>query len=106
MVIAGIKLLKGRRNGLKWSNGYAWASLSAKAINLILAVTVVLPAMTAMTDDLMRDSGVPAGAENVLSGAMLGGMIGSVLISCVYPVLTLVLLNRPATKAWFASRPR
>lgn len=105
MIIAGVRMLKKRRDGLKWSNIYAFSSLGAKSVNFILALTILVPAMSDMTEGMMHGARVPGGAKNMMSGFMAGGALGGVLISCVYPILTLVLLNRPACKAWFNSRP-
>ena len=103
MIIAGIQLLQKRKGGLKWSNTYAWSSLGAKVINLILTVTIMVPAMQEMTQGMLAKSPAPAAFSGIMSGFMAVGAIGGIVVSCVYPILTLVLLNRPATKAWFAS---
>ena len=103
MIIAGIQMLRKRRNGLKWSNIYAFSSLGAKFINLILALTILIPAMREMSEKMMGGTRLPGGTQNIMSGFMAGGALGGVVISCVYPILTLVLLNRPTPKAWFAS---
>lgn len=102
MIIAGIKMLKKHKDGLKWSNGYAISSLLSKVVTMVLSVTIMLPAMREMTRDLTAGSHLPGSAETMMSGFMIGGAIGGVLVSCIYPVLTLVLLNRAAPKAWFA----
>lgn len=102
MIIAGIQLVKKRKHGLKWSNAYVWSSLGAKFVNLVLAATILVPAMTEMTRGMMANSHVPDSFSNIMAGAMAGGAIGGVLISCIYPITTLVLLNRPLTRAWFA----
>ena len=103
MIIAGIKLVKKRHDGLKWSNRYAFSSLAVKAINLVLTVTILLPAMREMTRTVIGDSRVPAGMSGFMSGAMAGGAIIGVVLSAVYPSLSLILLNRPYIKAWFAA---
>jgi hypothetical protein len=105
MIIAGVQLLKNRSNGLKWSNAYAYSSLGAKMINLILTITIMLPAMQEMTRGIIGNSQMPGSVSGIMSGMMVAGAIGGVLVSCIYPVLTLVFLNRPATKAWFAKQP-
>lgn len=103
MIIAGIQMLKKRRNGLKWSNTYAWSSLGAKLINLVLTLTILVPAMQEMSRGIMAQSRVPDSASNIMSIFMAGGAIGGVVVSSVYPILALVLLNRPAVKAWFGT---
>ncbi len=106
MIIAGIQLLKKRRNGLKWSNTYAWSSLGAKLINLVLALTIMIPAMQEMTQGMLANSKAPSAMSGIMSGFMAVGTIGGVVVSCIYPILALALLNRPATKAWFATLTR
>lgn len=104
IITAGVTLLKKRRSGLKWSNRYAIASIFMKLVVAILTITITLPAMKEM-----MQSQVPAGASTGALGAMEIGMIGGaligVLLPVIYPALTLVLLNRPATKDWFSNRP-
>ncbi|MEO5711915.1 MAG: hypothetical protein ABIT37_00355 [Luteolibacter sp.] len=103
MIIAGIKMLRNHKDGLKWSNIYAGSSLTAKAVNMILAVTILIPAMREMTDGITGGSHMPGAAKTMMGGFMAGGAIGGALIACAYPLLTLILLNRAAPKAWFAS---
>lgn len=100
MLIAGIKLLKKRASGLKWSNRYAWASLAGKVLNLILAFAFTFPVMQGMTE------GMPGGAASPgISGSiMVASTLAVTLATCIYPILTLILLNRPNTKAWFAAQ--
>ena len=54
-------------------------------------------------------SGMAPGAASPGVGAMesvmLASMIGTAVITLVYPVLTLILLNRPNVKTWFANQP-
>lgn len=101
MLIAGVKMLKSRRDGLKWSNRYAWTSLAGKAINLILVITYSIPAMKEMTDRVGGSTPMPGFFGPVMAASMIVG----VLITCTYPILSLILLNKPATKAWFANQP-
>jgi hypothetical protein len=105
MIVAGILLLKERKNALKWSNAYAWSSIGTKMINLVLTVTILVPAMQEMMSGITKSTPMPGPATDVMSMVMAGSAIGGVLISCTYPILTLVFLNRLATKEWFAGRP-
>ena len=102
MLTAGILLLKKRQSGLKWSNRYAWTSLVGKVINAVMIFAFILPASKAMTDQLSKGSPMPAG---LMEGIMLGSMVIGLIISCIYPILTLVFLNRPNVKTWFANQP-
>ena len=101
ILIAGIKLLKKRSSGLVWSNRYAWTSLAGKVVTLILTFLYTIPAMREMA----VDPALPAAAQSVMKSTMTIGAVIGVLATCIYPILTLVLLNRPNTKAWFAAQP-
>lgn len=45
MVLAGIKLLKKKKDALKWSNRYAIASIFAKVVGLIMTFAFMMPVM-------------------------------------------------------------
>lgn len=102
MFTAGILLLKKRKSGLKWSNRYAWTSLVGKVINAVMIFAFVFPATKEMTEQMTKGSPLPTG---VMEAIMLGSMVVGVVISSIYPILTLVLLNRPNVKTWFANQP-
>jgi|688.fasta_scaffold12282_12 hypothetical protein len=101
ILIAGIKLLQKRRGGLVWSNRYAWASLAGKAIALVLTFLYTIPAMREMA----VDPALPAAAQSIMRTSMVVGAVLGVVGTCIYPILSLILLNRPKTKEWFANRP-
>jgi hypothetical protein len=101
ILIAGIKLLQKRGSGLRWSNRYAWASLAGKAITLVLTFVYTIPAMREMAGD----PALPAAAQSMIQTSIAVGMVVGVIFTCIYPILTLILLNRPKTKEWFANRP-
>jgi hypothetical protein len=104
MIIAGIRLLKKRRSALKWSNGYAYSSLTAKMVNVVMTVTIIVPAMREMTQGMFAGSHAPGQFEDVMGMMMGAGAVGSALLACIYPVLSLVLLNGSKAKVWFATR--
>jgi len=100
MLAAGILLLKKRKSGLKWSNRYAWTSLAGKAVNVVLGFAFTMPVAK---ESLKTTSGsLPAGAPEAI---FIGSMVLGIVLASIYPILTLVLLNRPSTKAWFANQP-
>jgi len=99
---AGIALLKNRRNALTWSNRYAVASIIQKIINIILGLIYTAP----LTKEMMAGTGAPPGvAVGIMETFAVASTIGGGIISCVYPALALILLNRPVVKTWFANRP-
>lgn len=57
---------------------------------------------------MMRDmtsSGGGPGLPGTMENIMIGSMVFGLLLTCLYPVLSLILLNRPKVKEWFASQP-
>jgi uncharacterized membrane-anchored protein YitT (DUF2179 family) len=105
MIIAGVRLLKKRGSGLKWSNIYGVCSLLAKAVNAVFTLVIYVPAMREMTRSIVDTSHTPGAVSDIMSASIAGGALIGIVISCVYPGLTLFLLNRPATRAWFARQP-
>jgi len=105
LLVAGIKLLKKRKDGLKWSNRYAWTSLAGKVMNIILAFVYTFPMMKEMTERMSHGTHGAGAMPGAMSGIMVGSGILTILVMCTYPILTLVLLNRPSTKEWFAAQP-
>lgn len=104
MIIAGIRLLKKRRSGLKWSNGYAYSSLTAKMANVVMTVTVIVPAMRETSHGMFSGAHVPGQFEEIMGMVMAGSAVAGALLACTYPVLSLVLLNGSKAKAWFVTR--
>jgi hypothetical protein len=103
MIVAGILLLKGRKSARKWSNCFAISSISVKIINMVVQVVYVLPMTQKMISEMsLTPTGPGVGA---MESVMLASMIGTAVITLVYPVLTLILLNRPSVKTWFANQP-
>lgn len=98
ILIAGTLLLKGRKSALKYSNAYAWLSIGTKIINVFVYFLYVLP----MTEDVMSS---PAYGMAGMQTTMIVVTLLIIFISMIYPVLTLVLLNRPQIKTWFANQP-
>lgn len=105
MLVAGIKLLKKRRDGLKWSNRYAWTSLAGKVVNIILAFVYTFPMMKEMTEKMSHGTHGTTAMPVAMSSIMVGSTVLTILVMCTYPILTLILLNRPNTKEWFAAQP-
>ena len=105
MVIAGIKLLKKRPDCITWSNAYAFTSLGAKVVSMVLAFTLVIPAMDGMMREIVKGPGGEKAAGMISGFASVFGII-SILVTCIYPVLTLVLLNKPPVKQWAAGLPK
>ncbi|MGJ8643658.1 MAG: hypothetical protein ACSHX9_09640 [Luteolibacter sp.] len=101
MVTAGIKLLKKKKDALKWSNRYAYLSIFAKVVGLVMMFTYMIPVMKEFFDS----QNLPGPVSRIMMPVMIGSAFIGLVIGTIYPVLALVLLNRPATKDWFANRP-
>lgn len=102
ILYAGMALLKNRRNAVTWSNRYAVASIIQKMINIVLGLIYTVP----LTKEMMAGAGAPPGlATGFMETIAIASTIGGGLISCVYPALALILLNRPVVKSWFANQP-
>jgi hypothetical protein len=106
MIIAGIQLLKRRKNGLKWSNRYAFLSLAGKCVSLVLTVVIVVPAMREMMQTTNGGARSPGPPDDLMSIFMTSGAVIGVVVTCIYPLLSLLLLNRPRVKEWTAGLPK
>jgi hypothetical protein len=108
LLVAGLKLVREKADGVMWSNRYAWTSITTKAISLVVAVAYVLPLSNRMMGDIVdKTKGMPAGPAAFLTSFMkslnsISTVLGPV-ISCLYPLLALYFLSRPAVKAWVAN---
>ncbi|WAC21397.1 hypothetical protein OVA24_08355 [Luteolibacter sp. SL250] len=101
VTIAGIKLLRAKKDAVKASNRYAIASLLGKIAGGVLVFIYMVPAQRQMMEDQLGQMGdLPAGMKTGMDAAMIGGAIGSILFTCLYPILTLILLNRRSVKGW------
>jgi membrane-bound metal-dependent hydrolase YbcI (DUF457 family) len=110
LLVAGIKLVRSRPDGVAWSNRYAWASIATKVISLVITVAVLMPAMRRMIGGIMPPpSGMPPGSSeafsNIMQTVISVSTVATPLISCIYPALALYFLSRPSVKEW-AARPR
>jgi hypothetical protein len=108
LLVAGVKLVRLKPDGVMWSNRYAWTSITTKAISLVVAVAYVLPLSNRMMGDIAGNTrGLPPGAAATMTGFLkslnaISTVVGPVL-ACLYPLLALYFLSRPAVKAWVAS---
>lgn len=97
LLISGPKLWKKKAAGLRWSNRYAWTSIATKVVSLVVGLLVVMPASHRMTEALVKNM---PGSSDAMAGIMsvsssLGVLLGPI-IGLVYPILALVMLNRPS----------
>jgi ABC-type uncharacterized transport system fused permease/ATPase subunit len=110
LIISGIKMLKGKRDALRWSNRYAWASLGTKFASFVIALLFVAPVFRRAGDVMMQQIGQEVGAVPGMDAGL--GWVSTLMvvlavitpvIACVYPVLVLMLTNRQPVKDWLAN---
>ena len=99
-VLAGIHLLKIRDKGRVLSLRYAWTSLAMKALLLIGTIIIVMPATKRMTEQMYE--GIPGSAA--VNGIMPAMQLLSVLATCIYPVIVLVMMKSPKIKEYLRGR--
>jgi len=109
LLVSGLKLVRSKPDGIMWSNRYSWTSITTKIISLVVAILYVLPLTNRMTGEIFTNTrGMPAGSAHMMTGVMksvnsVATVVGPVL-SCIYPLLALYFLSRPAVKAWAGSK--
>lgn len=99
---AGIGLVRKKKESVAASNLYAWTSIGMKVVMLILFFTMALPAFNEMFESLV-DSSVAGGKATLMTmriSSAVGGVLGPVL-GAIYPILALVMLNKPVVRDFF-----
>ena len=109
LLVAGLKLVRSIQDGVMWSNRYSWTSITAKMISLVVTVAYVLPLSNRMMSEVFTNTkGMPPGTAGVMTGVMKSMnsivSVATPVVSCIYPVLALYFLSRPAVKDWVASK--
>jgi len=96
LILSGIMLLKSKFQGLRLSNAYSFLSIVHKVFAIWMFLFVMWPIMQGMYDNM---PGMDETAIKIAQKAgMFGGMIG-IILSLIYPILALILLNRDHVKA-------
>lgn len=93
LLIAGVGLIKLRPSGRTFSIIYAFFSLGSSVAEFIMQITIVVPRMEAMMQNMPagQAGGPPAGF--MMTTSLLSGIIGLVFYS-IYPILVLIFMNR------------
>lgn len=86
IMVAGVKLLKGKTDSIAWSSRYSFASISSKILMAVITLVVVVPISQEYAS--LKQNPVTTVISSVL------GMI--------YPILCLILLNRQNVRNWLA----
>ena len=106
ILLAGIALVKKRKGAVAKSNRYVWCSIGAKVINLALFFAMGMAANDKYQEAVAGLSGAatrargPGGLDMAQLQSMIssGGAVLSIALSLVYPILVLVMLNKPNVK--------
>lgn len=95
---AGTKLLKKKRDAVKASALYSYASIGAKVLTMVLALVVTLPALNELFDQMAANSGGASASMTSMISTMKTTMaissVASPILLCIYPVLSLVMLKK------------
>ena len=99
MIVAGLKLVKYRRQGLKISNIYSALSVFHKLAVVAMVLLIKAPAMKEVGERLEQIGGEQSSAMSTMIGPftiIIG--IASAVIMAIYPVLSYFLLNKKQSK--------
>jgi hypothetical protein len=102
LIIAGIGLIKGREKGRVMSIRYAWTSIGMKLMTFIYTIAVVIPATKRMTDAMY--AGLPSGLGNTMGSFMQYSQLFTIIMTCAYPVVVLIIMKGQKIKEYLAGR--
>jgi len=95
ILTAGIMLLKRRATGLKVSNAYAWTSIGAKLLNIVLFFLLAKPALDAILNQVLGDLGSDVQKfAGIVTAVVVVVVIISAVLGMIYPFLVLKMLNK------------
>lgn len=99
ILAAGITLLKRRKIGLKLSNTYAWVSIGAKVVGVVIFFLVVKPMITEAMEEIIPEGSKEGETVLMVFNIIMAvaGVLGPVL-AAIYPIITLVMLNKPMVR--------
>lgn len=100
-------LLKQRKNAVKLSKIWALAKISVVIINALVNLFYVVPKQKEFQSELGELMGMASSGVNSSAGEMTGfifGLLAGLVIGLVYPVLSLIFLNRPIVKDFLANK--
>jgi hypothetical protein len=104
LIIAGIGLLKKRESGRVMSIRYAWASIAAKVITLVMMLTFMMPATTRYNEAMFSSIGSGMGSTmNVVT--QISQLVG-LAMTIIYPIVVLIMMHKEKVKTFLAAQPR
>ena len=107
ILLSGIALIKRRQSSVRLSNMYVLSSLIAKAGGIVLFLLVATPVIGGAVNSMLAQTKAPlpgwVGGLQVFIG-VVGAL--SVLLSAIYPLCALIMLNRPQVRQYLAKHGR
>ena len=104
LIIAGIRLLKKRESGRVMSIRYAWASIAAKVITLVMMLTFMMPATTRYNEAMFSSIGSGMGSTmNVVT--QISQLVG-LAMTLIYPIVVLIMMRKEKVITFLAAQPR
>ena len=107
LLISGIKLVRSRPDGIKWSAIYSWTSIATKLLTLVVTMIWILPiTRSAMRETMEARKNDPTSRRMAaIIEPIIGiSMVATPIISCTYPLLALYFLSRRNVKDWAEQR--
>lgn len=104
LIIAGIGLLKKRESGRVMSIRYAWASIAAKVITLVMMLTFMMPATTRYNEAMFSSIGSGMGSTMNLV-TQISQLVG-LAMTLIYPIVVLIMMHKEKVKTFLAAQPR
>lgn len=103
VLVAGIALVRRKKNSIKLSNLYAFISIAAKVVTVVIFLTMIMPALNELMDDLVKEMAADAPGDvkqmlDIMKASATGAGILVPVLMCIYPILSLVLLNKPKVR--------
>ncbi|MGC6427085.1 MAG: hypothetical protein ACON5H_08835 [Akkermansiaceae bacterium] len=100
IIVSGLGLLMSKKWSLKASNTYAVLSILSKIVSLGVAITLIGPAYNRFFDGVSQ---VDETLMAIMRPALTWGLYGSLFI-VVYPILSLILLNKETVRRYLARK--
>jgi hypothetical protein len=104
LIIAGIGLLKRRESGRVMSIRYAWTSIGMKVITLLIMLTFMIPATTRYNEAMF--SGMGSGMGSTMNIVTQATQFLSLLVTCIYPIVVLIMMRKEKVKTFLAGQAR
>lgn len=110
LVVAGVKLLKSKKNGRSLSVTWGWLAIGMTGVWLVMSFTMLMPKMPEIMESAMvhelDSSGASMTEEEldqmsaIMTTAMAIAFVVMSLLALIYPTVTIVLMSKKAVREW------